>query len=157
MRIGFGFDTHHFAPNIPLVLGGVTVPHHAGLQSHSDGDVVVHALCDALLGALALGDIGQHFPDNDPRYKNISSLRLLHHVMQSVTQLSYAIQNVDITIIAEQPKLAPHTLLMRETLTAELGINLDQLSIKASTSDKLGFTGRSEGMVAYAMVLLDKF
>jgi 2-C-methyl-D-erythritol 2,4-cyclodiphosphate synthase len=154
MRIGHGFDTHHFVPNHPLWLGGILIPHHSGLHSHSDGDVVIHALCDALLGALALGDIGQHFPPNDPKYKNQASSVFLETVMTMLQQQQYIIANIDITIIAEEPKLAPHIPHMRETLSLLTKTALTQLSVKASTSDHMGFTGRKEGVVAFAVVLL---
>lgn len=156
MRIGQGFDVHAFGPGDHVMLGGVKVPHPYGLVAHSDGDVAVHALCDALLGALALGDIGAHFPDSDPRWKGSDSVQLLAHCMALVYARGYALGNADITVICEQPKLAPHADAMRARLAAAMGCNVDAISIKASTSEKLGFTGRGEGIAAMAVVLLER-
>ncbi len=154
MRIGNGFDAHRFSPGTRLVLGGVSIDHDKGLEAHSDGDVVIHALCDALLGAMALGDIGQHFPDTDSKYKNVDSRILLREVMQMVQRDKFEIGNVDITIIAQAPKLAPHIPAMRENLAADLQCNINQVSIKATTTEKMGFTGREEGIAVIASALL---
>ncbi len=156
MRIGQGFDVHAFGPGDHVVLGGVRIPHTHGLVAHSDGDVAVHALCDALLGALALGDIGKHFPDSDPRWKDADSLKLLAHCMALVCDRGYSLGNADITVICEQPKLAPHIDAMRAQLASTLGCDIDTISVKATTSEGLGFTGRGEGIVAFAIVLLQQ-
>ncbi len=153
-RIGNGFDVHKFIDDSRLVLGGVTIPFDKGMEAHSDGDVVIHALCDAILGALALGDIGHHFPDNDARYKGIDSRKLLQHVVTLMQQRSYVIGNVDITIIAQAPKISPHVTAMRTILAAELHTTIDQVSVKATTTERLGFTGRGEGIAVLATALL---
>lgn len=153
-RIGNGFDAHRFKPGVPLVLGGVTVPFDKGLEAHSDGDVVIHALCDALLGALAKGDIGQHFPDSDQQFKGIDSRILLRKVQALVQEAGYALVNADITIIAQAPKLAAFVVSMRQHLAADLHTAIDNISIKATTTERLGFTGREEGIAAMASVLL---
>lgn len=153
-RIGNGFDVHKFIDGTRLVLGGVTIPYEKGMEAHSDGDVVIHALCDAILGALALGDIGQHFPDNDARYKGIDSRKLLQHVVTLMQQRGYVIGNVDITIIAQAPKISPHATAMRSILATELHTTIDQVSVKATTTERLGFTGRGEGIAVLATVLL---
>lgn len=155
-RIGHGFDTHRFVVGRPLILGGVIIPHDKGMEAHSDGDVVVHAICDAMLGALALGDIGQHFPDTAAEYKAINSLILLHHVNQLVRDNGYRINNMDTTILAETPKLALHIDKMREKLATELQLEKSQISIKATTNEKMGYIGRSEGIAVHAVVLLQK-
>jgi 2-C-methyl-D-erythritol 2,4-cyclodiphosphate synthase len=154
MRIGHGYDVHRFQAGRKLILGGVEVPYELGVEAHSDGDVVLHALCDALLGAAALGDIGQHFPDTDAKFKNIDSRELLRHVMQLLHAKSYQVGNADITIVAQAPKLAPYLEKMCENIAADLQITRDQVNLKATTTEKMGFTGRKEGLAAYAVVLL---
>lgn len=154
LRIGNGFDAHRFKPGVPLVLGGVTVPFDKGLEAHSDGDVVIHALCDALLGALARGDIGQHFPDSDQQFKGIDSRILLRKVHALVQDAGYALVNADITIVAQAPKLAAFVVSMRQHLAGDLHTVIDNISIKATTTERLGFTGREEGIAAMASVLL---
>lgn len=156
IRIGTGFDVHAFAPDRRLWLCGVDIPHSLGLAGHSDADVAIHALCDALLGAAALGDIGRHFPDNDPQYKGIDSRLLLRHVVKLLSAKGYTINNVDLTIIAQQPKLAPYIQQMRDNLADDLGIDIDCVSVKATTTEHLGFTGRSEGIAAQASALIQK-
>jgi 2-C-methyl-D-erythritol 2,4-cyclodiphosphate synthase len=153
-RVGNGFDVHKFIDNARLVLGGVTIPYDKGLEAHSDGDVVIHALCDAILGALALGDIGQHFPDNDAKYKGIDSRKLLQHVVSLMQQRGYTVGNVDVTVIAQAPKLAPHVPAMRANLAVELHTTIEQVSVKATTTERLGFTGRGEGIAVIATALL---
>jgi len=155
MRIGQGFDVHKFGPGEFITLGGVQIPYHQGLEAHSDGDVLIHALCDALLGACGLGDIGHHFPDTDPAFAGIDSRILLRRVMAEVKQQNYQIANADITIIAQTPKMAPHLPAMLEKLAEDLSTSVDRLNIKASTTEKLGFVGRSEGISALAVVLLE--
>ncbi len=154
MRIGHGFDVHAFGPGDHLTLGGVKIPYGKGLVAHSDGDVLLHALCDALLGAAALGDIGSHFPDTDPAYKGIDSRKLLHFVVELIRAEGYAVGNVDATIIAQTPKMAPHIEAMRANIAHDLGILRDEVNVKATTTERLGFTGRGEGIAAEAVVLL---
>ncbi len=154
MRIGQGFDVHAFAPGRPLILGGVTIPHDRGLQGHSDADVLLHALCDALLGALALGDIGQHFPDSDPAWKGADSRDLLRAVMGKVHGHGWRVGNLDCTLIAQAPRLAPHIPAMRANIAADCAVETTQVSVKATTTERLGFTGRGEGIAAQAVVLL---
>jgi len=154
MRIGQGFDAHRFSDNRRLVLGGVEIPFEKGMEAHSDGDVVIHALCDAILGALALGDIGQHFPDSSATYKGIDSRLLLRRVVELMQQHQHCIQNVDITIIAQAPKLAPHLPAMRDILANDLLTPLNNVSLKATTTEHMGFTGRGEGIAVMAVVLL---
>jgi 2-C-methyl-D-erythritol 2,4-cyclodiphosphate synthase len=154
MRVGQGFDAHAFKPGRRLVLGGVTIPHALGLEAHSDGDVVVHALCDALLGAAGLGDIGTHFPPDDPAYENIDSRILLRRVVDLVVGNGLRIVNADITIIAQEPRMAPHTAAMRENIRADLGLESTRVNIKATTTERLGFTGRGEGIAVLAIALL---
>lgn len=154
MRIGQGFDAHRFADGVPLVLGGVTVPHSQGLAAHSDGDVAIHALCDALLGAAALGDIGRHFPDTSDEFKNIDSRILLRSVVERLAESGHAVVNVDVTVIAQQPKLAPHIDAMRGNLANDLGIDVSNVSVKATTTESMGFIGRGEGIAAFAVALL---
>jgi len=156
MRIGHGLDVHAFKVGRDLILGGVTIPHHQGLEGHSDADVVIHALCDAMLGALALGDIGTHFSDQDPTYKNADSRLFLKKINQLIRAKGYHVHNADITIAAQAPKLAPHILKMRSNLAEDLEIALDNLSIKATTTERLGFIGREEGISVDAVVLLNK-
>lgn len=154
MRIGFGYDVHKLVPERKLILGGVDIPHELGLLGHSDADVLVHALMDAILGALALGDIGKHFPDTDGAYKNINSMLLLEKVTAIMKQEGYIIGNVDCTVCAQRPKLAPHIEAMREQIARVLQTELKNVSIKATTTEKLGFEGREEGISAYAVCLL---
>lgn len=154
LRIGQGFDVHAFGPGDHVMLGGVRVPHTMGVEAHSDGDVVIHALCDAMLGALALGDIGQHFPPSDMRWKDAASIDFLRHCNALLTQCGWKIGNCDVTVICERPKVGPHAEAMRVLLASELGIPLDAISIKATTTEKLGFTGRGEGIAAQAVCLL---
>ncbi|TVQ04448.1 MAG: 2-C-methyl-D-erythritol 2,4-cyclodiphosphate synthase [Balneolaceae bacterium] len=153
-RIGLGYDVHPFIENRPLILGGVTIPHSAGLQGHSDADVLAHAITDALFGALALGDIGTHFPDNDPTYKNADSLILLKKSYNIVEHQGYIIQNIDTTIIAEKPRLNPFILAIKESIADTLNCQASQISVKATTSEKMGFVGREEGIAVHAVVLL---
>lgn len=155
-RIGQGYDVHRFGEGDHLMLCGVAVPHSQGVVAHSDGDVAIHALCDALLGALALGDIGVHFPDNDPAYKNADSCQLLARVYQLVSQRGWKLSNADITIIAEAPKVLPYREKMQQRLTDVLEVQPDAISVKATTTEKLGFEGRKEGIAAQAIVLLEK-
>lgn len=154
MRIGHGYDAHRFAPERRLVLGGVEIPHDQGMAAHSDGDVLIHALCDALLGAAGLGDIGRHFPDSSADFKDIDSRILLRHVVALLNERALAISNADITVVAQAPKLKPHVPAMRERLAADLCIAEDRVNIKATTTEGMGFTGRGEGIAAYAVVLL---
>ena len=156
IRIGNGYDVHAFTEGDFITLGGVNISHTRALLAHSDGDVVIHALCDALLGALALGDIGQHFPDNDSSFKNIDSRKLLRHVQILITSNSYRMINCDCTIVAQSPKMATHILSMRENIANDLNVSVSAVSIKATTTEKLGFTGREEGISAYAVVLLEQ-
>lgn len=156
MRIGYGFDVHRFGCEGPCILGGVKVPYSQGLIAHSDGDVVIHALSDALLGALALGDIGHFYPDNDDKYLNIDSRILLRDVYAKVKALGYRLVNCDITIMAQAPKMAPYELKMRENVADDLKCSLSDVSIKATTTEKLGFTGRGEGIAVSAVVLIEK-
>lgn len=156
LRIGQGLDVHAFEAGDFVTLAGVKIPHNQGLKAHSDGDVVLHALSDALLGALALGDIGQHFPDTDPTYKGADSRVLLRAVYQLILAQGYELINADITVACERPKLAPHNLAMRENIALDLDSKLDHISVKATTTEKLGFTGRQEGIFASAIVLLQK-
>ena len=153
-RVGIGYDVHALVPGYDLIIGGVKIPHDKGLKGHSDADVLVHAICDALLGALSLGDIGQHFPDTDPRFKGISSLKLLSYVSELIRKNGYTIVNVDSVIVAQRPKLFPFIKQMKENIAAVLGILPSQVSVKATTTEKLGFEGREEGISAQAVVLL---
>lgn len=155
-RIGQGFDVHAFGDGDHLMLGGVLVLHDRGVLAHSDGDVVLHALCDAMLGALALGDIGQHFPPSDPKWKGADSRQFLHHCLGLVRARGYDVGNVDVTVIGERPKIGPHAAAMREVMAHDLGITIEQVSVKATTTEKLGFTGRGEGIAAQVAVLLVK-
>jgi 2-C-methyl-D-erythritol 2,4-cyclodiphosphate synthase len=154
MRVGFGYDVHPLEVGRPLILGGVSVPFQMGLLGHSDADVVVHALCDALLGAMALGDLGQYFPSTDERWQGISSLLLLQHVTNLLREHQFGVCNVDITVVAQRPRLAPYIAQMQQTLAATVGITPQQMSVKATTTDGLGFAGRSEGIAAYAVCLI---
>ena len=155
MRIGQGFDAHALVAGRKLVIGGVEIPHEKGLAGHSDADVLIHALCDALLGAAGLGDIGAHFPDSDARYKGIDSRRLLREVAALLALSPYRVVNVDATIIAQAPRMAPHVAAMRANLAQDLGIAVEVVSVKAKTTEKLGFVGRGEGIAAEAVVLID--
>ena len=155
MRIGQGYDVHAFGDGDKLILGGVSIPYHQSFIAHSDGDVLIHALIDAILGALALGDIGQHFPDTDQQWKGADSRQLLTAVVQMMNDKGYQLGNADITIVAEQPKMLPHLAAMRSNLCADIHCQLDQLNIKATTTEKLGFTGRKEGIACHAVVLLN--
>lgn len=155
MRIGQGYDVHKLVEGRELWLCGVKVEHPLGLLGHSDADVATHALCDALLGALALGDIGKHFPDSDIRFKGISSIVLLEHVMRLVRESGYELGNADVTIMAQRPKLAPHIPEMRTTLAQAIGTDMRNISVKATTTERLGFEGREEGISASAVVLLE--
>jgi 2-C-methyl-D-erythritol 2,4-cyclodiphosphate synthase len=154
MRIGHGFDAHRFSAGDRLVLGGVEVPHSHGLAAHSDGDVLIHALCDALLGAAALGDIGQHFPDSDPAYAGADSRMLLREVVRRIAARGWAVGNVDATLVAQAPRLGPHIPAMRGNLAADLGLPEDAVSVKATTTEGMGYTGRAEGISAHAVCLL---
>jgi 2-C-methyl-D-erythritol 2,4-cyclodiphosphate synthase len=154
MRIGHGYDVHAFTDGEHIVLGGVRIAHSHGFAAHSDGDVLIHALCDALLGALALGDIGKHFPDTSDEFENIDSRLLLRHVMGLLQERGYRLGNADMTIIAQAPKLAPHIEAMRDKLASDLQADRGQVNVKATTTEQLGFTGRQEGIAAHAVVLL---
>ncbi len=154
-RIGFGYDVHALTGGESLRLGGVSIPHTMQSRGHSDADVLVHAICDALLGAAALGDIGTHFPDSDPAYRGINSLELLKKTTALVQEKGYGIGNIDTTVCLQQPKVSPYIRQMREVLSRTLGMETDRVSVKATTEEKLGFTGREEGIAAYAVVLLE--
>jgi 2-C-methyl-D-erythritol 2,4-cyclodiphosphate synthase len=156
MRIGFGYDSHRLIAGRRFILGGVEIPHEMGLQGHSDADVLVHALCDAILGAMASGDIGRHFPDTGQAYKNISSLRLLERVRVLGEDKGYLVHNIDSTVILEKPKLLGYTQEMSENIAKALNISTENISIKAKTSEGMGFAGRQEGVVAYAVVTVRK-
>lgn len=162
LKIGQGVDVHAFddsqssKASTHITLGGVVIPSPRPLLAHSDGDVLIHALCDALLGALALGDIGLHFPDNDERYKNADSRKLLQTVIGLLNEQGYMLLNADMTIVAQQPKMAPHTLAMRNNLAADMAVAVEAVSVKATTTEHLGFTGREEGIACFAIVLLQK-
>lgn len=156
IRIGQGFDVHAFGEGDHIMLGGVRVPHDRGVLAHSDGDVVLHALCDAMLGALALGDIGRHFPPSDDRWKDADSIMFVRHCEQLLRERGWRVGNADITVICERPKVGPHAAAMCEQVAAALGIEAGAVSIKATTTEKLGFTGRGEGIAAQAVVLLVK-
>ena len=156
LRIGQGYDVHQLVKNRPLVLGGVTIEHEKGLAGHSDADVLIHSLCDALLGAAGTGDIGKHFPDSDSNYRNIDSRILLREVMSLLQRESWQLVNADLTIIAQEPKLAPHIAEMCRLLAKDMNINESQLNIKATTTERLGFCGRQEGIAAQAVVLIEK-
>ena len=154
IRIGHGYDVHRLVPDRKLILGGVEIPHETGLLGHSDADVLTHAIMDAILGALALGDIGKHFPDTDPAYKGADSLKLAEHVCALITQRGWRIGNVDATVIAQAPKLSPYISSMRENLAACLSIDAAQINVKATTEEHLGFTGEKLGIAAHAVCLL---
>jgi 2-C-methyl-D-erythritol 2,4-cyclodiphosphate synthase len=154
MRIGSGFDVHAFGPGDHVMLGGVRIPHEQGVVAHSDGDVVLHALADALLGAVGAGDIGQLFPDSDPAWRGAASRMLLRRVMQEITGRGYRVVNCDVTVLAQAPRLAPHRDTMRANIAADLGVGIEDVSVKATTTERLGFIGRAEGIAAQAVVLL---
>ena len=156
IRVGFGFDVHRLVPGRELWLGGIRLEHELGLLGHSDADVLIHAICDALLGAANLRDIGYHFPDNSAEFKNIDSKILLKKTVELIATKGYRVGNIDATICAERPKLKAHIPLMQETMAAVMGIDAEDISIKATTTEKLGFTGREEGISAYATVLIEK-
>ncbi|WP_156782616.1 2-C-methyl-D-erythritol 2,4-cyclodiphosphate synthase [Acidihalobacter yilgarnensis] len=156
IRIGHGYDVHAFEAGDYLMLGGVRVPHDRAFKAHSDGDVLIHALCDALIGAAALGDIGRHFPDTDPRYAGADSRALLRAVLQKLVERGWRVGNVDCTVIAQMPKLAPHIEAMRTHLAADLAIEPERVNVKATTTERLGFTGREEGVAAHAVVLIER-
>lgn len=155
-RVGNGFDVHALVEGRPLVVGGVTIPFERGLAGHSDADVLLHAIADALLGALALGDLGAHFPNSDTRWKGADSRALLRHVMTLAAERGYEVANVDATLVAQRPKFAPYVTAMRTNVSADLGCGVDQVSVKATTTERLGFTGREEGIAALATVLLQR-
>jgi 2-C-methyl-D-erythritol 2,4-cyclodiphosphate synthase len=157
IRIGHGVDVHQLVIGRPCIIGGVDIPHEKGLQGHSDADVLLHAICDALLGAAALGDIGQHFPDSDEKYKGINSRQLLHHVVCLLRNRHFSIVNIDATVIAEAPRLAAYIPQMRKNISEDCGLPFDAVNVKATTSEKLGFTGREEGIVAEAVCLIQRF
>ena len=156
LRIGNGYDVHRLAPGLKLTLGGIEIPHSKGCVAHSDGDVLIHALCDALLGALALGDIGHHFPDTSSEFKGIDSKILLRRTLDLIGQKGYSLVNADLTLLLQAPKVAPYIEQMRTTLASVMGVGVDAVSVKATTEERLGFTGREEGVAAYAVVLLAK-
>lgn len=156
MRIGNGYDVHAFGEGDKIVIGGVVIPHHHGLIAHSDGDVLLHALCDALLGAAALGDIGKHFPDTDMQYRNADSRSLLRMVYAKVNQQGWQLVNADMTIVAQAPRMANYITHMQEAIAADLQSAIGQINVKATTTERLGFTGREEGIACYAVVLLEK-
>lgn len=156
MRIGHGYDVHRLVKGRKLIIGGVDIPHDLGLLGHSDADVLLHAICDAIFGALAEGDLGKHFPDSDPAYQGISSLTLLGQVMQLARRRGYSLHNLDATIVAQSPKLAPYIESMRRNLSEVCAVDSDQINIKATTTETLGFEGRGEGISAHSVVLLEK-
>lgn len=156
LRVGHGYDVHRLTEGRPLILGGVTVPYERGLLGHSDADVLVHAILDALIGAMGLGDIGKHFPDTDEAYRGIDSLRLAEHVASLLSERSYHILNIDATVIAQRPKLAPYIAAMKENIASVFALPEDRVNIKATTEEHLGFTGSGEGMAAHAVCLIAK-
>jgi len=156
MRIGHGYDVHRLVEGRKLILGGVDIPYEKGLLGHSDADVLLHAISDAILGAIAEGDIGKHFPDTDPRYKGADSLKLLAHVMDLADSKGYRLGNLDATVVAQRPKLAPYIQRMRENIAAVLAAEPDRVNVKATTTEELGFAGRGEGIAAYAVVLMER-
>lgn len=156
IRIGHGYDVHGFEVGDHIVLGGVNIPHHQAFKAHSDGDVLLHAICDALLGAAAMGDIGVHFPDSDAQYENADSRSLLRHVMQLLAEQGYHLGNLDATIIAQAPRMSAHIPSMKHNLASDLGCDMNQINVKATTTEKLGFAGREEGIAAHAVVIIKK-
>ena len=157
MRVGMGYDVHKLVEGRDLIIGGVRIPHTLGLLGHSDADVLLHAIMDALLGAAGLGDIGKHFPDTDPQYKGISSMKLLSHVAELIREKGYVVENIDATIIAQKPKMRPHIPQMEENIAGALGISTDQVNVKATTEEGLGFTGTEEGISSQAICALSSF
>ena len=157
MRVGMGYDVHKLVEGRDLIIGGVRIPHTLGLLGHSDADVLLHAIMDALLGAAGLGDIGKHFPDTDPQYKGISSMKLLSHVAELIREKGYVVENIDATIIAQKPKMRPHIPQMEENIAGTLGISTDQVNVKATTEEGLGFTGTEEGISSRAICALSSF
>ncbi len=155
MRVGMGYDVHRLVENRPLILGGVSIPYEKGLLGYSDADVLVHAIMDSLLGAAVLGDIGKHFPDTDPKYKGVSSMKLLSYVLNRIKEQGYQIQNIDGIIVTQQPKCAPYMEEMRKNLANVMEIDLSQINIKATTTEGLGFTGKQEGIASYVVALLN--
>jgi 2-C-methyl-D-erythritol 2,4-cyclodiphosphate synthase len=155
MRVGIGYDVHKFKENRPLILGGITIPYEKGLDGHSDADVLIHAIIDAILGAAALGDIGQHFPDTDERYKGVSSISLLKNIVSMLKKNGFAVHNIDSTITAQEPKLSPYLDQMRKNIAKSLNLPVSRISVKATTTERLGFEGRKEGISAYAVVLIE--
>ena len=155
MRVGMGYDVHKLVEGRDLIIGGVRIPHTLGLLGHSDADVLLHAIMDALLGAAGLGDIGKHFPDTDPQYKGISSMKLLSHVAELIRERGYVVENIDATIIAQKPKMRPHIPQMEENIAGTLGISTDQVNVKATTEEHLGFTGEGLGIAAHAVALIE--
>lgn len=155
IRVGHGFDVHAFGGDKKLILGGVKIDSHLGLIAHSDGDVLLHAVCDALLGAAALGDIGQHFPDNDESFANIDSRELLRKVYVLLLNKNYQINNLDITVIAQTPKVSPHIRLINQNIAQDLKLNIEQVNVKATTTEALGYVGRKEGIAVHAVVLIE--
>ena len=153
-RIGFGFDAHRFTEGRKLIIGGVQIPHEMGLSGHSDADVLTHAICDAVLGALGDGDIGTHFPDSDPKWKGVSSLVLLEETLKKLAGAKYEIENIDSTVVCEKPRLSPHIGAIKDSLSAVTGTGPDNIGVKATTTDGMGFTGRGEGIAAYAVVII---
>ena len=156
MRVGFGYDVHAFAPDRALLIGGVTIPHRQGLAGHSDADVLLHAICDALLGAAGLRDIGFHFPDSDPAYAGVSSLKLLAETHARIRQKGFRVSNIDTTVVAQEPRLSGHIPKMLERISQALDLPPERVNIKATTTERLGFAGRSEGIAAYAVALLEE-
>ena len=154
MRIGMGYDVHKLVEGRDLIMGGVNIPHTLGLLGHSDADVLLHAIMDAVLGAAGLGDIGKHFPDTDPAYKGISSIKLMEHVAALITEKGYVVENIDATIIAQKPKMRPHIPQMEENIARAMGIGVDQINVKATTEEGLGFTGTEQGISSQAICLL---
>lgn len=155
MRIGIGYDVHKLVENRPLIIGGITIPYKKGLLGHSDADVLTHAIIDSMLGALSLGDIGKYFPDNDPKYKNISSIKLLSYINEIIIKKGYHLGNIDSIIIAESPKFSPYIYQMRKTISNTLKVNINLIGIKATTEEGLGFTGKKEGIAAQSVCLLN--
>jgi 2-C-methyl-D-erythritol 2,4-cyclodiphosphate synthase len=156
MRIGHGYDAHRYISGRPLILGGVEIPYEKGLEAHSDGDAVIHAICDALLGAAGLGDIGTYYPDTDEKFENIDSRLLLRDVVKNLHERSYAIGNIDVTILAQAPKMLPHISNMKSNMATDLHVDISALNIKASTTERMGFIGRLEGIAVYAVCLIEK-
>jgi 2-C-methyl-D-erythritol 2,4-cyclodiphosphate synthase len=155
LRIGMGYDVHPFVKGRPLILGGITIPDHQGLAGHSDADCLVHAICDALLGAISAGDLGRHFPDSDPQYKDVESLLLLRKVIEMVEQKGFRISNIDATIVAQAPRLAPYLSQMEDQIAATVGVAKERVNLKATSTEGLGFAGRGEGIASYAVALVE--